>query len=206
MRRMLLSFALAVLCAAPVSAQILNGDFTTSLASWTTSSTGPTVSHHPSNGNPGGAAYIFYNWGGGGASLEQAFTCGSSHGTSSCAVTLDYQYYVLGGAAVQVTIEIDNTVAYSATHAAENPVWQTIPLAVPCGNHVLEAECEHHHPWQLRQLERVRRQRGRRMHRCRGRGDSDLGRDQGALQVSCADLPRNRSPINARSGSRSTPA
>ncbi len=137
MRRMLLSFALAVLCAAPVSAQILNGDFTTSLASWTTSSTGPTVSHHPSNGNPGGAAYIFYNWGGGGASLEQAFTCGSSHGTSSCAVTLDYQYYVLGGAAVQVIIEIDNTVAYSATHAAENPVWQTIPLAVPCGNHVL---------------------------------------------------------------------
>ncbi len=71
MRRSLLLASLALLCAAPASAQILNGDFTTSIASWVPSSTGPSVSHHPSAGNPGGAAYIFYNWTGGNASITR---------------------------------------------------------------------------------------------------------------------------------------
>lgn len=137
MRPILLLAALALLGAAPASAQILNGDFTTTLAPWTVASTGPTVSQHPTNGNPGGAAYFFYNWGGGGASIEQAFVCGSTHGNGSCAISLDYRFYLAGGAAVQVVVEIDNLIVYTTNHTAESPLWNTVPLAVPCGPHTI---------------------------------------------------------------------
>ncbi len=139
MRPLLLLAALALLCAAPVSAQVLNGDFTTSIASWTTSSTGPSVSHHPSNGNPGGAAYIFYNWTAGNASLMQTFNCGTSHdGGGNCAISLDYRYYLSAGTEIQVVVEIDNVVVYTVNLTSENSQWITVPLAVACGSHDLK--------------------------------------------------------------------
>lgn len=137
MRRSLLLVSLALISAAPASAQILNGDFTTSIASWVPFTTGPSVSHHPSAGNPGGAAYFFYNWTGGNASLEQPFICGSSHGNGNCAVSLDYRYYLSGGAAVQVAILLDNQFVYVMNHTTESPLWHTIPLEVPCGPHTI---------------------------------------------------------------------
>ncbi|MBK6900535.1 MAG: hypothetical protein IPH09_15205 [bacterium] len=138
MRRSLLLASLALLCAAPASAQILNGDFTTSIASWVPSSTGPSVSHHPSAGNPGGAAYIFYNWTGGNASIEQPFICGSSHGNGNCAISLDYLFYLSGGAAVQVVVELDGQFVYVMNHTAESSLWHTVPLEVPCGPHTIK--------------------------------------------------------------------
>ncbi len=138
MRRSLLLASLALLCAAPASAQILNGDFTISIAPWSTSTTGPTVTHHPSAGNPGGAAYFFYNFGGGGASLSQAFTCGTAHGDGACDVSLDYRYYLSGGAAVQVMVALDNLIVYGMTHSVESSQWITLPLAVSCGPHTIE--------------------------------------------------------------------
>ena len=135
-----IQFLVSIVCvaglAAAASAQVANGDFSTGIGGWTPTTSGPSVSWHPSAGNPGGAAYFYHN-GGGNAALSQSFTCGAAHGGGDCDITLDYRYFVTGGAQVQVIIELDGIVGYTATHIAEDAAWHTIPLTVPCGDHIL---------------------------------------------------------------------
>lgn len=139
MRRLIFATAILMilgLMATAASSQVVNGDFATGIAGWTPSSTGPTVSWHPSAGNPGGTAYFYYN-GGGDAALSQAFSCGSAHGDGNCNLTLDYQIFVISGAQIQVVIEIDGIVGHSVIYSAEDPSWHTVPLTVPCGDHTV---------------------------------------------------------------------
>lgn len=135
MHTRLFVIVLVWIAAVSASAQITNGDFATSIAGWSTASTGPSISHHPTVGNPGGSAYFYGTGGGGNASMQQSFVCGSTHGDGTCAVALEYRYYLSSGAGVQVVVEIDNVVVQTANHTTESPLWNAVSLSVPCGPH-----------------------------------------------------------------------
>lgn len=138
MRKMLAMVGLTCLAlgASTAAAQVFNGDFSAGIGGWTPSGNGPSVSWHPTFGNPAGSAYFYHN-GGGDAALTQGFLCGSGHGGGNCNITLDYRQYVMGGAQIQIIIEIDGIATYTMNHATEDAEWHTVALTVPCGDHLL---------------------------------------------------------------------
>jgi hypothetical protein len=137
MKRVALAVILILCGAAAASAQVFNGDFATSIVGWTLGGVGVPVSWHPTVGNPGGSAYFYGAYGGNG-SMEQVFQCGGGHGDGNCDISLEYRYYVSGGAAVEVVVSVDNIDLYTANHSVESALWNPVTVAVPCGLHTIK--------------------------------------------------------------------
>ncbi len=137
MKNLALVALVVLLAATSASAQVTNGDFATSISGWTLGGAGVPISWHPTVGNPGGSAYFYGAYGGTG-SIDQMFQCGGGHGDANCDISLEYRYYLSGGASVQVVVSIDNVDVYTVNHVTESPLWNPVTLTVPCGLHSIK--------------------------------------------------------------------
>ncbi len=59
-------------------------------------------------------------------------------GDGDCDVSFDYRYFVMGGAQIQIVVEINGIAGSTATHVTEDSARRTVPLAVACGDSTLE--------------------------------------------------------------------
>jgi hypothetical protein len=141
MRALLGALLVCVLFAASVTAQITNGDFTSGLTGWTTSTSGlVTVGAH-SIGNPSFGAHIGAESNApqfpeGSGSISQSFFCGSSLQSGPCVVSFQYLFAPYFCTA-QLQVFVDGNEMYSAVHSSAYN-WATHNFSVGCGAHTIE--------------------------------------------------------------------
>ncbi len=138
MRYKLFIIFAVLLLAAPIQAQVYNGDFEIAAgAGWAV--TQPTTGwfgFEAAGGNPDGYATVRIAATGpvDVGCMSQTFDCGTDNG-ESCVITFDYsllaEVFVDGGATIRVYI--DGATAWESS-SADQP-WTTAQFAVPCGTH-----------------------------------------------------------------------
>jgi len=141
LRALLSAAALAIVLAAPASAQILNGDFSAGGSDWNVvQPPNWTVSFPAAGGNPDAYGRIQSPFGnsGGTGSIFQTFLCGDQAIPGHCVITLDYRLDQLDASAgsARVLILVDGWALY-ASGPGPTAGWPNIPDQVPYGVHVL---------------------------------------------------------------------
>lgn len=134
----ILAGILAVAASSPAAAQIANGSFDGGLAGWTATTVGSGDATVMGTGNPAPGAWLWNSDDGAGSTtLAQTFNCGGN-GDGMCFLSLEYATDVTGAANMNVTVELDDMVVYSAVHPGTVSTYTPVLFSAPCGEHTIE--------------------------------------------------------------------